>query len=207
MGGGSRGGSGVVPAQLLLQTERQLQLQLCSGARAPGAAQPGPPCTASVGQTLPWGQQFGVPVCQRPVCGSSNSVLTAGQWGDHPTLGGLGWGTPSLLGVTPSSPSLCSTYLRSVFPQLHEKDLSLCLGCWVPHAGCCVRCPAHCSWPSAGCGELGCAVPAALLQPLRPAPFPRCRAEGTLPSRSCTARAPLCRQRWWDPPCLQEPSR
>lgn len=42
-------------------------------------------------------------------CGSSNPILTAGQQVDHAALGGVGWGTPSLLGVTPSSPSVCST--------------------------------------------------------------------------------------------------
>lgn len=147
MGGRSPGWERCDPVQphSSLQTERQLQLELCLGVRAPGAAQQGPPCTALVGQTLLWGQWFGGPFAQGLCCGSSNSVLTGRQCGDHPALGGLGWGTPFLLDVTLSSPSLCSTYLRSVFPQLHEKDHSLCLGRWVSPAGCCVLLPARSS--------------------------------------------------------------
>lgn len=49
------------------------------------------------------GRRFSGPVCQSLSCGSSNPVLSAGQQVDHPALGGVGWGTASLLSVTPSN--------------------------------------------------------------------------------------------------------
>lgn len=147
-------------------------------------------------------------------CGSSNPILTVGQQVDHPTLGGMGWGTPFLLGATPSSPSVCSTCLRSVFLQLHEeKDHSLCPRRWVHCAGCCFLCPTRSS-PLSQEEDLvswGCAVP---ILPDRSASA----SPGQLPSRVAPLRACCHREAALlgyssalrgsgDPPCLQEPSR